>query len=68
MKYARIVNSTAVDVSENPADQFHPIIAGQFVEVPGEVERGWAVDGGGVWSAPPPPKPEPEPETKTGGE
>jgi hypothetical protein len=63
MKYARIINSTAVDVATDPATQFHPSLAAEFVEVPDEVERGWTVNESGVWSAPAPaPEPEPQPE------
>lgn len=52
MKYARIVNNTAVDVrNESPDGYFHPEIAAQFVTVPDQVEDGWTlVDG--VLSAP----------------
>ena len=60
--YARIINDVAVDVSSNPAEQFHPSIAEQFEPVPDEVQHGWRlVDG--TWTAPEPtPEPQPEPE------
>lgn len=52
-KYARIVNDVAVDVSGNPAEQFHPDIAKEFVSVPEEVEYGWTL-AGGKWQKPEP--------------
>ena len=52
--YARIINNVAVDVSANPAAQFHADLAAQFVEVPDAVEAGWIVTGG-TWAAPPAP-------------
>ena len=60
--YARSINDVAVDVSSNPAEQFHPSIAEQFEPVPDEVQPGWRlVDG--TWTAPEPtPEPQPEPE------
>lgn len=52
MKYARIVNDTAVDVrTEAPQGCFTPDIAAQFVEVPDEVENGWTLKDG-AWSGP----------------
>ena len=61
MKYARIVNDTAVDVrADHPEGCFTPDIAAQFVEVPDEVENGWTLNDG-VWSAPLAPEPAPEP-------
>lgn len=59
--YARIINNVAVDVSSNPAEQFHPSIAEQFEPVPDAVQPGWRlVDG--TWKAPEPaPQPEPAP-------
>lgn len=59
--FARIINDVAVDVSSNPAEQFHPSIAAEFQPVPDEVRQGWRlVDG--QWQAPEPqPSPEPEP-------
>lgn len=39
--FARIINDVAVDVSSNPAEQFHPSIATEFVEVPATVQPGW---------------------------
>lgn len=60
-KYARIVDGVAVDIADNPAEQFHPDIAAKFVEVPGKVGIHWRlVDG--AWS-PPLPLPEPVPIT-----
>ena len=49
--YARIINNVAVDVSSNPAEQFHPEIAKDFVPVPDQVESGWSVSAG-KWSPP----------------
>lgn len=59
--YARVINNTAVDVSTDPTNQFHPDIAAQFEPVPDDVKQGWVrIDG--VWSAPAPtPQPEPMP-------
>ncbi|MDO8908904.1 MAG: hypothetical protein Q7W55_10475 [Pseudohongiella sp.] len=49
--FARIIDNTAVDVSSDPAAQFHPDIAAQFVSVPDTVRCGWQlVDG--AWTAP----------------
>ena len=60
--YARVINNTAVDVSTDPTNQFHPDIAREFEPVPDEVQAGW-VRTDGQWSAPTPtPQPEPEPE------
>ena len=57
MKYARIVNSTAVDVrTESPEGCFTPNIVAEFVTVPNQVESGWTVEGG-EWSAPIVPEP-----------
>jgi hypothetical protein len=59
--YARVINNTAVDVSTDPTNQFHPDIAAQFVQVPDEVQQGWILKDG-QWSEPAPaPQPEPEP-------
>lgn len=52
MKYARIINESAVDIATDPAAQYHPDIAAQFVEVPDEVQQGWVLDDDGTWSAP----------------
>ena len=61
MKYARIINDVAVDVSAAPMDEFHPLLAAEFESVPDEVEHGWRLDDG-VWTAPPPvPAPPPSP-------
>ncbi|MEL7966906.1 hypothetical protein AAG587_11065 [Vreelandella neptunia] len=64
--YARIKSNIAVDVSTDPASQFHPAIAAEFEAVPGEVQRGWRLDEDGTWLAPPAPEPfEPaEPESQ----
>jgi len=49
--FARVINNVAVDVSPNPDEQFHPDIAGEFEEVPDDVQCGWRlVDGD--WEAP----------------
>lgn len=49
--YARIVDNVAVDVSAAPYEHFHPTLAGEFVEVPAEVQAGW-IKVEGVWAAP----------------
>lgn len=54
MNYARVVNGTAVDVSQEPTSEFHSDIASEFVEVPDVVERGWVKAEDGTWSAPMP--------------
>lgn len=51
--YARIINDVAVDVSSNPAEQFHPDIAAEFVAVPDEVRQGWRLVSG-TWTEPAP--------------
>ena len=57
MKYARIVNNTAVDVrTESPAGCFTTNIVAEFVEVPDDVENGWTLSGN-TWSAPVIPEP-----------
>lgn len=56
--FARIIDNVAVDVSSNPADQFHPIVAAEFQSVPDEVETGWICTDG-QWAAPKPPLPAP---------
>ena len=57
--FARIINNVAVDVSSNPAEQFHPSIAADFQPVPDEVRQGW-VRTDDAWSAPASvPQPEP---------
>ena len=58
--YARIIENVAVDVSSNPAEEFHPSIAAEFEPVPDEVQVGWVRNEGGEWEAPAP-SPEPEP-------
>lgn len=64
MKYARILNHTAVDVrTESPEGCFTPNIVAEFVEVPDEVQDGWSNESG-TWSAPAAPDPvEPTPAT-----
>lgn len=61
MKYARIVNSTAVDTrSDSPVGFYTENIANEFVVVPDEVMDGWS-NASGAWVAPvPPPEPTPE--------
>lgn len=54
--FARIINEVAVDVSDDPAEQFHPDVAKDFVPVPDQVENGWTVEAG-KWSAPTPVEP-----------
>lgn len=58
--FARIISNVAVDVSSNPAEQFHPGIADQFEPVPDEVKAGWVRNEAGDWEAPAP-SPEPDP-------
>lgn len=58
MKFARIVNATAVDVrTESPEGFFTENVVAEFVAVPEQVEDGWALDAG-VWKAPQTPEPE----------
>ncbi|GJE46647.1 hypothetical protein [Methylobacterium soli] len=53
--FARVVGGVAVDVSTDPAAQFHPDLAAQFAPVPNAVRPGWRlVDG--TWEAPPAPE------------
>lgn len=49
--YARVIENVAVDVSTAPNDQFHPLLAQEFVPVPDEVQAGWVLTDG-AWSAP----------------
>lgn len=49
--YARIINGIAVDVSTDPENSFHPIIAAEFVKVPDDVTHGWRL-ADKSWSAP----------------
>lgn len=51
INYARIIGGVAVDVSTDPENCFHPLLAVEFVEVPGEVTHGWRLDGD-TWHAP----------------
>lgn len=60
MNFARIINDTAVDVSTDPTNSFHPTIAADFIEVPDDVVVGSKRDAQGVWTPPTPPTP-PEP-------
>ena len=61
VNYARIISDVAVDVSNDPTNQFHPDIAAQFEPVPDEVQHGW-IRTDGQWAAPAPaPQPEPWP-------
>lgn len=58
MKYANIQNNLVVDVCRvNPASIYPVSYAGQFIDAPDEVERGWAFDGENFL----PPAPEPLP-------
>lgn len=59
--FARIVGNVAVDVSTDPAQQFHPDLVSQFVPVPDEVQAGWRLNGE-AWEAPNTPEPAPAPE------
>lgn len=64
MNYARIVGNVAVDVSADPANQFHPEITSQFEQVPDSVQAGWIRNEAGEWEAPTPataPEPTPAP-------
>ena len=63
--FARVINDVAVDVCADPANSFHPDIAREFEQVPGNVKQDWVrIDG--VWSAPAPaPQPEPTPSEAT---
>ena len=64
VNYARIISDVAVDVSNDPTNQFHPSIAAEFVSVPDYVAPQWRlVDD--EWQAPPAPEPAPEPEPVT---
>lgn len=49
--YARIINGVAIDVSTDPENCFHPIIAAEFVVVPDSVQHGWRLNGDS-WQAP----------------
>jgi hypothetical protein len=51
--YARVINNTAVELSTDPTNQFHPTIADQFQVVPSNVKVGWTLNAS-VWSAPAP--------------
>ena len=52
MKYARIVNNSAVDVrSDSPEGLFVPTLVAEFIEVPDTVENGWSL-ADGEWTAP----------------
>lgn len=61
MKYARIINSIAVDTRDtSPENYFTPNIVAEFVTVPDQVEDGWS-KATGDWIAPPPVIPAPPP-------
>lgn len=62
MNYARIINSVAVDVSTDPANQFHPTIAAEFTQVPDDVVRGSKLENGNWVHPAPEVVPEPMPE------
>lgn len=49
--FARIIDGVAIDVSADPASNFHPEIASQFVAVPDKVGLGW-LKTGSTWAAP----------------
>ena len=53
MKFGRIINGEAIDVSDvDPLTLFHPDIAKDFAELPDEVENGWRLEVG-RWREPP---------------
>lgn len=52
-KFARIINDVAVDVSNSPAEHFHPGLAAEFQTVPDNVQPGWRLIDG-VWTEPAP--------------
>lgn len=61
MKYARIVNNTAVDTrSTSPEGHYTPNIVAEFVTVPDTVMDGWS-NATGAWLAPPVPVAEMQP-------
>ena len=65
--FARVINNTAVDVSTDPTNHFHPSVAAEFVSVPDYVAPQWRmVDD--EWQAPLAPEPAPEPEPVTPAE
>ncbi|MFT2112176.1 hypothetical protein [Marinomonas sp. 2405UD68-3] len=45
MKYGRIKNGVVVDIATDPKNQFHPILAAEFVEIPDDVGAGYTFDG-----------------------
>lgn len=54
MKYARVINNTAIDVRvESPEGFFTPEVVAEFVSVPDKVENGW-IKTGTSWNAPEP--------------
>lgn len=57
MKFARVINNTAIDVrTESPEGFFTPDIAAQFEQVPDTVEDGWKLVNDN-WEAPAIPEP-----------
>lgn len=57
MKYARIINNTAIDVrSDSPENYFTPEIAAEFKEVPDHIEDHWFLIND-IWTAPIIPEP-----------
>lgn len=48
---ARIIDSTAVDVCENPEQIYHPALLDEFVDVPDNVKNGWTLIEG-EWAEP----------------
>lgn len=49
--YARVVKGVVVDVASDPASQFHPSLAAEFVAAPKAVAPGWTLSGE-TWAAP----------------
>lgn len=63
--YARIIDGVAVDVSTDPANCFHPLLAAEFIKVPDYVTHGWRL-ANNTWSAPVLQTPEPATPAQTG--
>jgi hypothetical protein len=54
MKYARIINNVAVDITEDePSNFYHIDIASEFLMVPDTVQSGWIKKANDEWEAPP---------------